>query len=168
MQSRKELRRLRAHSREFARRLLARYPGWLEYLSARAEGDPGLLELYLEVRVPPVNPAVKEPLHVYTAEGEVTIEWFGHWHVHVPEWPKGSTGYLDEALEWIDALVSERRVVVAAAGTASATRPGEEPLWLRRLEPGQRVTVRSWRGTYDDEPEPTAPVTDGEVSKSAN
>lgn len=162
--------RVRGYAEEevgrFREMLLSRYPDWLpfakfvtseEALEAKMRWDCALL-----VRVPSQNPAVEKPLEIWVSHREVLVSWVDGWHIHVEprfnEEEEAPLTYLNTALECIEAVVSEKRIVGTQlrqgkiTGGFSLTPDGTMPdQWMGvNLEEGDSIRLRSWRGTYDE------------------
>lgn len=153
-----KLPRLETFSRQFAKRLFARHPAWKLYEGRYVKGDPGLLEYYLEVKIPSGNPQVAEPLLIRTWPcEEVYIQWMEWWHVHIDTDPKRDWEALyEKALARIDLIVSDEylfgniyRDGKCVGGWSSEV--GSIPAEILLPKPEQKTVIRSWRGTHDRE-----------------
>lgn len=131
--------KLNGFSARFAARLFERHPEWRDNaaIDADAPGDT----LRVEVTAP-----TGATLTIRTYFDQITIE-FGHWHDHIGEWSgPDEDARFEKALQFIDDLVSGRRVVVTrflfGRHAWSRAIPIEN---VRRTVVG-RLEVTSWTG----------------------
>jgi hypothetical protein len=151
--------KLSRYSRTFARLLFQRFPQWKELAGTYSVGAPGLQETLLEVRVPSANPQVATPVTIQTTANpqEVVIYWMDGWHRHHIRWGDQSEAtHLLEVVEIIGRLVSEQDLVYYVYRDEHGSRGGtvahgaETPQWAIP-NAGERLVIRSWLGTYDQE-----------------
>lgn len=145
---------LNEYSKSFAKKLFEKYPE-LEGFAHVAESewaDPGTLEVV--VLGPDVNHG---DLKISCDGGEITIDFEGEWHGHyAAEWAGDDReeGF-EKALEFLERFMNEDLVILSrykygkwleAAMGAPENRPSH-----KELAEGERVLIRSWKGTYDRE-----------------
>lgn len=137
------------HSRQFARLLLARYPDWRPFGRDRREGEAGLDETFLEVYVPSANPQISAPWIIRVMHEEIRLEWvYGvHWHARRVRGQDWQAVY-QEALGILAQWTSEASPFVFLERDGRVVEWGGDP---SLLQPGDRIIVRSWRGTQDRE-----------------
>jgi hypothetical protein len=148
--------RLERFSAAFAKVLLARHPEWQACFGAYEEEEDGFRQRYLEVRVPSEHPRVTEPLVIRTRPEEVYLDWAG-WHDHVFPWPDQSEDALfADALAKIDLWMSDEYLFATIYRDGARVREwgcsvGREDPDDLQVGRGERVVIRSWRGTHDEE-----------------
>ena len=135
---------LSQYAERFARRLFSQWPEWKAFVQG---GDSGVLNLL----VPCPNPAVVYPLFI-RVDDEVTIGLDRH-HAHFHMFSEENE---DEAfalaLEHVRQLVSEKRIVVVRMFGNQCRMTMDQQIEFpldARLNPGEHIYVRSWRGTHD-------------------
>ncbi len=149
--------RLEHYSQQFAKRLFACHPEWKQYESRYAQGEPGLLDYFLEVKIPSANPQVIAPLLIRTHPREVFVRWMEGWHVHISPWSHQSAeSHYEVVLKTIDLLVSDEYLFAniykdgeCAGGWGGGV--GSVPAEDFQPKPGQKIVVRSSRGNHDRE-----------------
>lgn len=142
-----DLETLDLFSQAFAKRFFTLYPDWQPHARLPEEGQPPY-PLAISFRSP-----AGHPFWIDTANSEVLLA-FSTWHGHfVPKPESGWEECIDEALEWVDAIVKER---VFAYLNFFQGRPGGGSLifidedWSDLQPTEERGThLASWRGTYD-------------------
>ena len=153
--------KLEWYSEQFAKRLFQWVPHWKAYTGHYAEGEPGLLDYFLDIHIPPANPHVDQPLRIYTGrDQDITISWIDGWHAHFDPWSNRihADTYIDQALYFLEALISERMIVInlyqegkpAGGGYMSVDHLLQDtlPTWVHP-KPGYTTILRTWRGTHD-------------------
>jgi hypothetical protein len=142
---------------EFSRRIadvvFSRYPEWREHAEAKsASGESG----FLEITMPnPAGSNLGAPASYSSYGGEVTVAldaWHGHFSPdHGPTW-------LDDSLDTFNDLLAEK-LCVASFWSGRACRGAElidsGAVASKRSYHADvnRLTTRSWRGTYDQDRE---------------
>lgn len=150
---------LEHNSQRLANKLFQRFPTWKQHLGYEEKTEAGLLVRYLDVRVPSQNPKVPEPLSIVTRLHEVTISWWGGWHVHFgpPGGDQEQEAYLQSALDFLDSFTSDHYVTANYRRDGELTGSGfgyaighQVPEKWFNPEFGQ-VILRSWLGGHDRE-----------------
>ena len=130
------------------------FPAWTNLI--RCNPDPTVDEgsLLVEVPVPSLN--MDNGLFIGTDYGQLTIGLHTH-HVHFADWEQcGDDQHIDEGMRYIEAFINEEYVVQSwySEGELCSSVAAERgivyrPSLVRRQV--DRITCRSWRGTYDSD-----------------
>ena len=149
-----DLERLDAFSRQVARVLFAKYPGWRTHAKVeQAHGGAG----YLSVEVPaPASAAAAHGLTVSTEDEVVTVgfDWFHtHFYAGVGDGDRFGTDY---AYHFIEELLNERFAVISwwqddQCTTYSTRRDGTNAMPDDLIGPHNRVRIRSWNGALNED-----------------
>lgn len=120
-----------------------------------------MLGYFLDIHIPSANPHVDQPLRICTRrDQDITISWIEGWHAHFAPSPnKVYAGtYINQALDFLDSLVSERIIVINqyrdgkpfGGGYMSVDHLLQDtlPAWVRP-KPGDTTIIRTWLGTLD-------------------
>lgn len=151
--------RLEDFSRNLARELSARHNEWKVYIgSYSVVGPDGLIDRFLELRIPSEHPQIDSPLLVKACRtdggDEVYLEWDG-WHDHVMAWAGQTRDELiRQAVDLVELWTSDCFLfarlwrgdkIVEERG--SPYPPDKPDFW--ETPEGTTLVVRSWRGTHD-------------------
>ena len=153
--------KLEYYSDQFAKKLFRQFPHWKQYIGYDARGEPDLREYFLDLRVPPVNPKVSEPLHIFTRPEDVTVSWVGGNHAHFDDWrkkflPPDAPDYHENALMFIKQIVADKIVFGnyykdgKSGGGFYCNADGD--ILQRWLDTKHgKIVLRSWLGGHDRE-----------------
>lgn len=153
--------KLEYYSERFAKKLFKRFPQWRQYASHYQQGEPDVPLYFLDVRIPPVNPTVSEPLKITTYPQEIIVLWVGKSHRHFDSWPiRTDLAYMDQAIEFLEAIVTDQIVFGYYEPDGNPTGSGfyygitaNIPPKMLSTEHGS-VIMRSWLGGHDRELHP--------------
>ncbi len=148
-----DLERLNAHSRLFADLLFRRWPQWLQY--ARFDPYEDFEKEALLVEIPCPADGASHGLFITTSEWEISIGFGDSFHTRFgTSGEHGEKSFNEEAMKFLMDFVDER--IVIATASENGEWLGGWKLDLRKSEiesievaPGEKVSVRSWLGTYD-------------------
>jgi hypothetical protein len=137
-------------SHRFANRLLAKHSEWHALMQWH--------DSYFTITVPSPGSGITQPIYVSTEAGEITVG-FDRWHCHLFQFQDDDEEEeSSRAVELIEQILGEEIVIVSVMngdkwGGSSTARRSEAPkaVFADRKYKGSRITVRSWKGTYDQD-----------------
>jgi hypothetical protein len=144
---------LDVYSKAAARMILDRFPEWERFASVRLQPDGTHAA---DFNIPCPSPEAENGLLVTTAEDEMTVA-FHREHRHFTNYEdRLDPRHIQTALDFIEAILHERIAALSYyrkgrdAGGGWMEVPSDKPL-PRGLSGVDRITRRSWNGTFDDE-----------------
>lgn len=150
--------RLERNSQRFAKRLFLQFPAWQQYFSY-SEQEEGFLIRYLDMQIPAMNPNVSEALSIRAERDEITVSWWGGWHVHFSPslHDQKPDDYLQSALDFLDRFTSDNYITGNYYRDGKLTGCGfgygnDHRVSDRMLDPEWgHIVFRSWLGGHDGE-----------------
>lgn len=150
-----EIMELDQYSIEVASKIYAEYPEWKHF--EKLEHESGVEKAYLYIELPaPAGSNLDKSIYLYTLDEEITVG-MDYSHCHFNSWEKIiDEGDFENAISFIRALLSEELSVISWwngeqwAGS-SHQKSGEVPDTQGIFHEFNRIRVRSWRGTYDED-----------------
>ena len=142
---------LNEFAKSVAERLFEAYPSWRAY--ARGEREPDSDDVYLVVEVPPPPEADLEQGLVIWTEGSLVVLSLDLYHAHF-KWPIGPRD--EDVLFTIEGILNEDLAIASwwdgPDWLGARTVPRGERISRMRIYPAaDRVRLRSWRGTLDQD-----------------
>lgn len=150
-----DLIRLNDHSRELATRLFRVWPQWYRWASYDPHED--FEKEALLVEVPRPVDGSQHGLYITTSEWEISVGFGEVFHTRFgTDGPATKGNFYDQAMAFLSDFVAERVVIaVAYQGQewlgAWTVDLAAESLADLRPDVGERVQIRSWLGTYDQQ-----------------
>jgi hypothetical protein len=137
----------------FAKSLFAEHPDWVSFARVEMADDGETPDLVVEVPPPHPEKGISK-LIVHTEDFEVTVN-FDWYHNHF-SWPASDMAGSINPLTFIAEILKEDVAVASAwrhdkwAGSW-AVRKGEPVVDLANLGLFDRIRVRSWKGTFNQD-----------------
>jgi len=152
-----DVEQLDEYSRFAVSRILGHFPAWGEQMVFRR--PDGYTHAFAEFALSSPSPAIEHGLWVSTADEEITVGLHTH-HSHFTDYENRSNPeHVSDALDHVQDLLDERSAIVSwyigdcfAGSTSHEVAAGHPTSSL--LSGMTRTTLRSWRGTYDQDAEP--------------